>query len=150
MGCFQSKISKNTEIKHKPLYDCNYKNTEKFTFNEMLFFAKVVKVYDGDTCTVVFFFNGDNYRFNIRMSGYDSPELRSKDPVEKKYAKMSQKILSDLILNKKVILYCKDFDKYGRIMGVIELNGQNINQHMLTYGHCRIYNGGHKEPWIFE
>jgi endonuclease YncB( thermonuclease family) len=140
---------------NRKLKDCTYDNTNKFNFNNKIFKAKVVKVYDGDTITVVFMIFGDYYRFSIRMDGYDSPEIRSKNPdlvkkeLEKKWANESKNFLSGMIMDKIVLLKCKDFDKYGRILGTVELNGMDINGIMLSSGYCRSYEGGHKEDWDF-
>lgn len=140
---------------NRKLEDCTYANTDKFNFNNKIFKAKVVKVYDGDTITVVFLIFGEYYKFNIRMDGYDSPEMKSKNPnlakreLEKKWAHESRDFLADMIMNKIVLLKCKDFDKYGRILGTVELNGMDINEIMLTRGYCRPYGGGHKFDWDF-
>lgn len=138
------------------LKDCTYANTDKFNFNNKTFEAKVVKVYDGDSITVVFMVFGDYYKFNIRMDGYDSPEIRSKNPdpvkkeLEKKWAQESRDFLASMIMDKIVLLKCKDFDKYGRILGTVKLDGMNINEIMLSRGYCRSYDGGHKEDWDFD
>ena len=140
----------------RKLKDCTYANTDKFNFNNKIFEAKVVKVYDGDTITVVFMIFGDCYRFSIRMDGYDSPEMKSKNTdlvkkeLEKKWARTSRDFLADMIMDKIVLLKCKDFDKYGRIVGTVELNGMNINDIMLARGYCRPYDGGHKSDWDFS
>ena len=36
----------------------------------------MIDVYDGDTCKVVFDLNGCLNKWNVRMEGYDSPEMR--------------------------------------------------------------------------
>lgn len=141
---------------NRKLEDCTYDNTDNFNFNNKIFEAKVVKVYDGDTITVVFMIYGDYYKFNIRMEGYDSPEMKSKNPdlmkkeLEKKWARESRDFLSGMIMGKIVLLKCKDFDKYGRILGTVELNKMNINDIMLARGYCRPYSGGHKYDWDFS
>jgi endonuclease YncB( thermonuclease family) len=141
---------------NKKLENCNYFNTDRFNFNNKIFEAKVVKVYDGDTITVVFMIFGDYYKFSIRMDGYDSPEMRSKNPdlvkkeLEKKWAHKSRDFLAGMIMNRVVLLKCKNFDKYGRILGTVELNGININGIMLACGYCRPYGGGHKHDWDFS
>ena len=38
--------------------------------------CKVVNVYDGDTCKVVFPFSEKMCRWNVRLTGYDTPEMR--------------------------------------------------------------------------
>ena len=49
----------------------------RFTLNGIKAHAKVVSVYDGDTCDVVFYYDKmkDFVRFKCRLSGYDAPEL---------------------------------------------------------------------------
>jgi micrococcal nuclease len=144
------------QFPERKLIDATYKNTQRFNFKKKIFNAKCVKVYDGDTITVVFMIFGEFYKFNIRMSGYDSPEIRSKNPdniknaLEKKWAYESRDFLEGLILNKIVLLKCEDYDKYGRILGTVELNGIDINNVMLSRGYCRIYDGGHKSEWDFS
>lgn len=137
-------------VLQKKLADCTYDNTKKFNFNGKTFEAKVVKVYDGDTITVVFMVFGEYYKYSIRMDGYDSPELKSKDSIEKKWAIIARDFLSNMILNKTVILTCRSFDKYGRILGTVMLDDTNINVIMIKKGYGRIYDGGHKDEWDFS
>ena len=80
--------------------------------------AKIVSVYDGDTCKLnLFLEDGKLYKFNIRIDGYDSPEMKSKNILEKKFAQRSKEYLGNMILGKIVNIECGDFDKYGRILG---------------------------------
>ena len=51
-------------------------DTPLFSLEDMYLQCKVVNVYDGDTCKVVFPMNGKLYRWNVRLSGYDTPEMR--------------------------------------------------------------------------
>lgn len=140
----------------KCLADCNYKNTEKFSFAGNTYPAKCVKVYDGDSITVVFMAFGKFCRFNVRMDGYDAPELHpkyvnaKKKEEEKKWAIASRDVLSGMILDKIVTLHCKAYDKYGRILGVVELDGKNVNEAMLEHGYCKTYDGGKKTEWDFS
>lgn len=161
MGCIVTKIYKkptpdvpiNTQ---KKLIDCTYADTPRFNFNNKIYEAKCVKVYDGDTITVVFMVFDEYYKFSVRMLGYDSPEMKSQDAdpnkkeLEKKWACASRDFLADIILDKIVTLKCKTYDKYGRILGSIEYNGKDINQLMITNGYCRPYDGGHKNDWDFS
>lgn len=143
-------------ITNYSLMDCTYSNTERFNFNGREFEAKCVKVYDGDTITAVFMVSGKYYRFSIRMDGYDAPEIKSKNPdakkkeTEKIYARASRDYLSNIIMDKIILLKCKDYDMYGRILADVEFDGKNINSMMLKNGYCRPYSGGHKEEWDFS
>ncbi|MBA42971.1 MAG: hypothetical protein CMF62_03050 [Magnetococcales bacterium] len=124
MGCFLSSELLNVE-------DAPY-----FSFNNQIKKAKVVKVYDGDTIHVIFKHNSSYYKFKIRLYGINTPELKppkndkNRDKIIKN-GKKARDRLTELILNKEIILECLDFDKYGRILGIIKLNNININQLML-------------------
>ena len=49
------------------LSDCNYENTPTFSFDNQEFEALCVKVYDGDTITVVFKYSGQFHKFGIPL-----------------------------------------------------------------------------------
>ena len=133
----------------RTLDSCTYANTPSFNYVGQTFTAKVVKVYDGDTITVAVLMHGKYWRFGVRMLGYDSPEMKSSDPVEKKWAKAAQKHLSDAIMNRMINMTCDKFDKYGRILATVECGGININQMMMDTNMCRKYDGGKKHEWVF-
>jgi endonuclease YncB( thermonuclease family) len=141
---------------NEKLIACTYNNTPRFNFIGKTFNAKCVKVYDGDSITVVFMVYGEYYKFSIRMYGYDSPEIHSKNTdadikkQEQKWAHMSKEVLSNMIMDKIITLTCKDYDKYGRIVGVVDINNININDYMLSKGYCRVYGGGRKHVWDFS
>lgn len=130
------------------------KNIEAFTLAKRVLLAKVIDVYDGDTCKVNIYLYGDTLKqFTIRMNGYDCPELRTKNPLEKQYAIRSKTIMQKMILDKIVKLECLDFDKYGRILGKIYIKNVNgevieVNQYMLDYHLGYSYNGATKKSFI--
>lgn len=118
------------------LTKCNTDNTPKFEFNYGITkLVKVIDVYDGDTITVAMSIHPDNnnedvsmiYKFNIRMYGYNTEEIRQpkNDPDredKKAYAIYQRDWLREQILNKIVILECLGYDKYGRILGKVFLD----------------------------
>lgn len=53
-------------------------DTPYMTLNGLVTKARVVSVYDGDTLTLVIPFNGSVYKFNCRMMGIDTCEIKSK------------------------------------------------------------------------
>ena len=68
----------------------NNDNVSKLSFEGETIECKVVKVYDGDTITVVFPLKykvkgipilGQMYKWNCRLIGIDTPELRTKCPI---------------------------------------------------------------------
>jgi hypothetical protein len=52
-----------------------------FHFGTKPFKARVVDVYDGDTCTILFKYHGINVKHKIRLYGYDSPEIKPRKDV---------------------------------------------------------------------
>jgi endonuclease YncB( thermonuclease family) len=120
-----------------------------FTFNGETYNAKIVSVYDGDTVKAVFEFNNKLYKFSIRMNGYDSPELRTKNLHEKANAQKAKHQLQHKILNKIVTLKCGKFDKYGRILGDIYYNNKHINSWMIENGYGYPYDGGKKRKYPY-
>ena len=103
----------------------------KFSFKNKVIFGKVVKIYDGDTCQINIYIQNELFRFNVRLDGYNSPELKSNNLIEESYAKISKKVLSELIMDKIVLLKCSNFDKYGRILGRIYVNNTFNNKNSL-------------------
>jgi len=125
--------------------------TSKFSLNSYKTYAKCVSVYDGDTIHVVFKMPETNkyHRWIIRMSGIDTPEIKTKNTAEKTKAIEVRDYLRNKILDKIIILECLDFDKYGRLLGNIFIINENItlNQQLINNGMAKIYNGGTKEDW---
>ena len=84
--------------------------------------AKVVDVYDGDTIKCVFPIHDTLYRWNCRLTGVDTPEVRTRCKAEKVYGYKVRDYLREKILNKMVYVRCGDFDKYGRLLVEILLS----------------------------
>lgn len=131
------------------------KKTKKFSLDKQTKLCKVVSVYDGDTCNVVFDHNGIINRWTIRMNGYDTPEMRpskklpDRDEIKKK-AIESRDYLKSLIFNNEQLVYikCGEFDKYGRLLGEIYINendDESVNSLMIKNGHGYEYHGGTKK-----
>ena len=128
---------------------------EYFSFKGQSVKAKIVSVYDGDTCTAVFRFKGRLIQYRIRLLGIDTPELKpllscpSRAEVVAS-AKRAKKALEDHVLNKVIILELGDFEKYGRILGTLYIRksfnrkGENINKWLLNNGYAKEYYGGKK------
>lgn len=112
--------------------------------------AKVVSVYDGDTVNVCFYIFDNLHRFRVRLDGIDTPEIKTQSVKEKRLAIQARDLLRAQILDKIVLIDCRGFDKYGRLLGVLYKNDGshlNINQFMLDAGVAQAYDGGTKEKW---
>ena len=109
--------------------------------------GKVIKVYDGDTITIASklpYKSSEIYRFSVRLRGIDSPEIKSKSPVEKELAMNSKMSLSNVILGQMVDLKNVSTEKYGRILADVYVDHVNINKWMLENKLAVPYDGGKK------
>jgi endonuclease YncB( thermonuclease family) len=132
---------------HDYLNSITYEQTQPFI--PQLSYCKVIKVYDGDTVTVASRTAGTNivYRFSVRLAGIDSPEMNSKNNVEKERAIFVRDRLHDLVFGKIVLLKNLSTEKYGRILADIYLDSLHVNQYMIDQKYAYVYNGGKKQAF---
>lgn len=157
----QQKITKQNSI-YDLLDQYHDKDIKKFSFNGVFTISKVVSVYDGDTCKIILPIhallkhkpnkqeNIELTKLTIRMYGYDSPEIRTKNPDEKQAAIKARDFLRDMILEKIVYVEFFNFDKYGRSLANIYLDENKIecvNNVMLNNQHGVAYFGGTKQHY---
>jgi len=123
-----------------------------FTLDKKILEAKIVSVYDGDTCFAVFAIHNNTFvKFRIRMQGYDSPEMKPRlDKIDREKeiikAKKAKEELEKLVLHKIVYLHCGKWDKYGRLLATIYTRDNiNVNQYMINNNFGYIYHGGTKQ-----
>ena len=106
---------------------------------------KVTHVYDGDTIAVVE--NGKKIR--VHLVGIDSPETsKGKNKPAQPFNQKSKEYLSWLILNETIEIKSYGIDRYGRILGVVYSEGENINLEMVKEGYAEVYRG--KSPDGFD
>lgn len=103
-------------------------NLKLFSFTGIKTYAKCVKNYDADTVTLVIKQNNEFIKLNCRILGIDTPEMKSKNPDLKEQAHAAKQFLSDLILNKIVVVELHSFDKYGRTL--VNLYTADTNQNI--------------------
>lgn len=127
------------------------KKISKLTFDECNKFipdfryGKVIKVYDGDTITLGTIWKGKKYKFSIRLNGIDTPELRTKNEIEKRAGYFVRDQLRNKIDGRVVRIEIIDYDKYGRILGEVYLGTEKISEWLLKNRYCVKYGGGTKE-----
>lgn len=135
-------------------------DTPAFTFAGTTHAAKVVSCYDGDTFEAVMYIGDKLWKFDCRMCGYDSPEMKPLKTVANREAEKiaalrakiallsfvcdgieptrpyTNKELNELVKrNKKVIeLDCKEFDKYGRLLVEINIPQQSEGKDVGSAG----------------
>lgn len=91
------------------------------------FSAKVVKVSDGDTITVL---TQNKDSIKVRLYGIDAPEAKQD------FGKVSKEYLSSLIAGKIVEIKSSGQDRYGRILGAIYAGNTDINAKMVEDGYA--------------
>ena len=126
-------------------------NIPNFNLDGIELNAIVCSIYDGDTITAIFPFpeTKRNYKWKCRLSGIDTPEIKTKNEKEKCKGKEIRDILRSKILNKEVKLKCGKMDKYGRILVNIYYENICINDWLLENNYAQLYNGGTKKQWNF-
>ena len=81
---------------------------------------QVARVFDGDTIKV----NGDSGELTIRLVGIDAPERsKRKGGLGQTFSQQATKYLSGLVLNKPVDVKESLLERYGRILGIVTLEG---------------------------
>lgn len=99
---------------------------------------KVTRVYDGDTVKA----EGQDVEIKVRLVGIDAPETsKSKRQPGQPFSQQATKYLAGLVLNKVVDVKGYGTDRYGRILGVIFLDGKNVNLEIVKAGFAEIYRG---------
>lgn len=124
---------------------------KEFSFEGQSKIAKVVSVYDGDTVKVVFPVLSKLFKFNCRIVGVDTPEIRTRNKVEKEYGLLVRDKLREKILDKVVTIKCGDFDKFGRLLIDIQERGalaeETVSEWLIKNNYAYKYDGGTKKDW---
>ena len=99
---------------------------------------KVTRVIDGDTIKA----QSHDVEIRVILVGIDAPETsKKKSELGQPYSQSAKEYLAELILNKTVDIKFHGLDKYDRALGVIVLEGKNINLEMVRAGLAEAYRG---------
>ena len=148
--CFSRNFNKNKNIKNPITEELSYIEwKDTIPYIPPITSGFVIKVYDGDTITIAskipYLKDSPIYRFSVRLSGIDSPEIKGKTINEKELALNSRDALSNKILGKNVLLKNVSIEKYGRLLANVYYEDLYINQWMLDNKLAVQYNGGTKK-----
>jgi len=132
-------------------------NMPCFSFIGKSFVGIPANIYDGDTLSIIFVYNGTPVKYRCRTLGYDSPEMK---PSLSNQTREAEKVLAhkakdrfiELLTkhaDKNIFIKCHEFDKYGRLLVEIwnYVDKDSINCMMINEGHGKPYQGGTKEKW---
>jgi endonuclease YncB( thermonuclease family) len=169
----------NRKIIRVPLENITNNNITLYSLNGVKTRAKIVDIYDGDTCKIVIDYDNKYIKYNCRLNGIDTPEIKpllskinrhqeilnaykAKNrliqlstncniDINKKLSKIECINLIDS--NKKIIyIECFNFDKYGRLLVNIYENKNDklsINQILVNEGYAKKYDGGTKNEFLY-
>ena len=91
--------------------------------------GEVVRIADGDTFTLLV---DGNEQVRIRLHGIDAPE-RSQP-----YSRVATEFLGEQ-LKGNVVVKVTDTDRYGRKVGIVMVDGRNVNEEMIRAGYAWHY-----------
>ena len=142
---------------------------QEFSLKNMEFICKIIDVYDGDTCKMIVHIDNKFVKFNCRLLGIDTPEIKPQKSKENREdeiikAKFCRNRLISLCCNNSkenitdsnhkemlennnhlVKVKCYDFDKYGRVLiELLNQDGETFNSILIKEGLARGYDGGKK------
>lgn len=98
--------------------------------------GKVVSIADGDTFTMLV----NDKQIRIRLHGIDCPE-KGQD-----FGNVAREFLSDFVFGKVVTVEEMDIDRYGRTIGMVTVDGVNVNEKLLEAGLAWHYKNYDKNP----
>jgi len=123
----------------------------------------VTRVVDGDTVDADIDMGFNMFsKDRIRLMGLDTPESRTRNKHEKRHGLAAKARLKELIAGATTIpgkrgkknVYLQTSKegkgKFGRILGTLHVNGENLNEILIRENHARPYYGGSKDehgPW---
>jgi micrococcal nuclease len=100
---------------------------------------KVTRVVDGDTLKVL---SESGQNTTIRLVGIDAPETsKRKNEPGQPFSRKATKYLVQLTLNKSVDVKSYGKDRYGRLLGVVFVDGKDANLEMIKAGLAEVYRG---------
>lgn len=109
---------------------------------------RIARVVDGDTVDVCIDLGFSiTTRQRIRLSGVDTPETNSQNPVERRLAADAKAWVSEwFAANPNPRIRTEKEDKYGRMLGEFWGGGaESLNESLVRLGYGWEYTGGTKE-----
>ena len=109
----------------------------------MQFQARVKRVVDGDTLDLDIDLGFRiTLRERVRLMGIDTPETRTRDPVEKANGLKSKEFVIGFIADGSVIIKVHGFGKFGRPLVDLYKDDICLNERLVQMGLAVPYFGG--------
>lgn len=100
-----------------------------------------LRIWDGDTFRV-----GSSRGESVRILNIDAPEIEGRCRYEINLAQDAKRRLADLLDGQRVKIQRQNKDRYGRTLAVINVNGQDVGDQLVSEGLARTWSG-RREPW---
>lgn len=109
----------------------------------------ITKIIDGDTFDCILDLGFDVLlEARVRMLGIDTPESRTSDAEEKVYGLLAKEWLKHNMHGEKIIISTQvdnEKGKFGRILGIVFVDGKNLNEAMIEEHMAVGYHGENKD-----
>lgn len=92
--------------------------------------GKVVSISDGDTITVL---DANKTQHKIRLFGVDCPESHQD------FGQKAKDFTAGMVFGKDVSVKVMDTDRYGRTVGIVNVNATSLNEELLKNGMAWYY-----------
>ena len=103
--------------------------------------GNVVKIADGDTLTLL---TSSNEQVKMRLAGIDTPE--KKQP----FGNKAKQALANLAFQKQALIEVEVKDRYGRTVGVVFVDGLNVNAELVKQGMAWVYRKYTNDKALYE
>jgi micrococcal nuclease len=104
------------------------------------FSCECVGVTDGDTITVL----GEGGANTVHLYGIDAPELGQI------FGRWAEWFLSDLVYGKVIRVELEETDRYGCMIGVVFVDGINVNREIVKFGLSWVHRKACLKPFCAE
>ncbi len=108
--------------------------------------GKVTSIQDGDTIVIE---DDNGKRRRVQLAYIDAPDMNPKTRKKQPLHDKSVKYLTNLLINKEIIIESFGVDKFSRIKGMVFLNKMNVNREMIVQGLAEIYHPVRKNPGAY-
>ena len=97
---------------------------------QTVFKGDVIRILDGDTVEVL---DADKKSHRVRLANIDAPERKQA------FGEVSRQALATMAYRQQVEVLDQGADPYGRRIGVLTVNGRNLNAAMVAQGMAWVY-----------
>lgn len=106
------------------------------SYYDTVFTARVVKIIDGDTLEV----RHQGNKLRVRLWGVDTPEH------QQRFSREAREFTRERVDGRQIELQTKAWDKYGRLVAIVRVNGDSLNEELVREGLAWVHIYYCKEP----